>query len=123
MVRILVRRAYKFCNIEAEEVVDSPMTQEEKNNLRKGLALIVDEGIRELKKTITEEEEYDQIVSELLKLEEYVEDYPLTEDGLFDVSQMKPEEIKRAKRYRKLCELASTHKPYMYDDDSNSLLR
>ena len=118
--RILIRRAWNYSNVEFE-ITDENLTLEQQNLLRQRVALLVDEGIRELMLTVKQEEEIESLSNEALRLEAEVADYPRTEDGFFIPEQMDARQRGKAKRYRQVtAELANTYR-YKYGS-SESLI-
>ncbi len=120
--RVLVRRAYEYCNVEIELPINGYASAEQINEVRKQAAKLVDEGIRELKLTLSAEKEKESLFREAIKLERIVADFPKTEDGLFDPNKLKPEEKKTAKRYREIMDLLKITVLYDYSDLTDSYL-
>ena len=124
---ILVSRVYEFQKVEIKAISDSEMSLEEANDFRIDVAKLADEARRQLKLRVDSEKEQEKLVAAIERLEPIVSEYPLTEDGKFDVTKMKttltdgsevPDKakIRNAKEYRYVSELYSATKLYDYDD-------
>lgn len=110
--RVLIRRTYKFNNVEVEKTTTEDLSLYQVRELRLEVAKLVDEGIAELAATLGAEEaaenakkkaeRLESLQKEKESLEVMVADFPQTEDGKFDPTQLSDAQKKQARRFRDL---------------------